>query len=72
VAPNDEKRNAKLGIDTSFLVPSQKLGPAEENQGEGDIAGVDMEELENEEAGALDTENIIGPDGEKEQWKMAE
>ncbi len=32
VAPNDEKRNAKLGLDpSSFLAPSQKQGPEEED-----------------------------------------
>lgn len=34
VPPNDDKRNAKLGLD-SFLVPSHKQGPEEDNNEEG-------------------------------------
>ena len=75
VPPNDEKRNAKLGLD-SFLAPSHKQGPDDDNNdidpnNADDIQGVEIDELE-EEGAALDTDNIIGPDGEKEQWKMAE
>jgi hypothetical protein len=34
VPPNDDKRNAKLGLD-SFLVPSHKQGPEEDNDEDG-------------------------------------
>ena len=84
MAPNDDKRNAKLGLDPSFIAPSQKQGP-EENLDDiktghhvldeimdntQPIEEVNSDELQDE--GGLDTENIIGPDGEKEQWKMVD
>ena len=39
-----------------------------QGNGGGNIEGVDVDELERQ--GEYD-ENIVGPDGEKESWKMA-
>jgi hypothetical protein len=62
VPPNDEKRNARLGIDPNSFIVAGKMG------GGNAIEAVDVDEMQEEEM--IDTENVIGPDGKEEQWKM--
>lgn len=69
VVPNDEKRNAKLGLDPSFINSSKNQG---NKQQAPHIEAIDLDELENQGYDEDQLERVVAPDGKHEDWKMEE